>query len=95
MTEHAEHTVDRMRDLHEIKELKERVWLLEEAVRELLIYASPTPASAKEAGDLCQGGYASELVARFTQIGPVKVADRVAEIRKLVTPISDKKEDDA
>ena len=78
-----------------IKTLKERVWLLEEAVRELLIYASPTPASAKEAGDLCKDGYTRELVARFTQIGRVKVADRVEEIRKLVTPTSDKKGDEA
>jgi hypothetical protein len=95
MTEHAEHTADRMRDLHEIKELKERVWLLEEAIRELLIYASPFPKSPKEAGDLCKDGYASELVPRFTRIGPVKVADRVEEIRKLVMPISDKKGDAA
>lgn len=86
----------RMRDLHEIKELKERVCLLEEAIRELLIYVSPFPKSPKEAGDLCKGGgYTSELVPRFTQIGNVKVADRVAEICKLVTPISDKKDDEA
>lgn len=97
MPEYTERTADRMRDLHdlhEIMELKERVWILEEAIRELLIYASPLPKSPKEAGDLCKDGYTSELVARFTQIGPVKVADRIEGIRKLVSPV-DKKGDEA
>lgn len=68
-------------DLHTIKKLKERVWLLGEAVRELLLYAAPfTP----EAAALCKGGYTSELVPRVTRIGPVKIADRVEAIRQLV-----------
>ena len=71
----------RSHDLHTIRTLKERVWLLEESVRELLIYAAPcTP----EAAALCKDGYTSELVPRFTRIGPVKIADRVEEIRQLV-----------
>lgn len=77
---------EHMDDVHEIIALKRRVWILEEALRELLIYASPIPSSAKEAGDLCKYGYTSELAARFTQIGSVKVADRVETIRKLLTP---------
>ena len=76
------HDVDRSHDLHTIKTLKERVWLLEEVVRELLIYSTPFTT---EAAALCKGGYTSELVPRFTRIGPVKVADRVKEIRQLVT----------
>jgi hypothetical protein len=71
-------------DLGTIRTLKERVWLLEEALCELLIYASPTPKSAKQASDLCKDGYTSELVPRFTRIGSVLVADRVEAIRKLV-----------
>jgi len=31
-------------------------------------------------------GYTSELVPRFTRIGPVKVVDRVEAIRQIVTP---------
>ena len=38
----ADHEID-VHVLHTIKELKERVWLLEEVIRELLIYASPLP----------------------------------------------------
>jgi hypothetical protein len=69
-------------DHHTIKELKERVWLLEEAVRELLIYASPFTL---EAAIRCKDGYTSELVPRLTRLGPVVVADRLEEIRTLVT----------
>jgi hypothetical protein len=41
---------DRSLDRHTIKALKECVWLLEEAVRELLIYATP-----------CGGGFLPAL----------------------------------
>jgi len=69
-------------DLHTIKELKERVWLLEETVRELLIYATPFTL---ETAALCKDGYTSELVPRLTRLGPVKVAERLEQIRQLVT----------
>lgn len=68
-------------DLHTIKELKERVWLLEEAVRELLIYASPFTL---EAAIRYKDGYTSELVPRLTRLGPVIVARRLEELRQLV-----------
>jgi hypothetical protein len=70
--------------LHTIKELKERIWLLEETIHELLIYASPLSADLK-----MKGGFTSELVPRLTRIGPVQVADRLAEIRAIVTPKKD------
>lgn len=72
-------------DLSTIKTLKERVWLLEDVVRELLIYAAPF---THEAAALCKEGYTSELVPRFTRIGPVQIADRIEEIRRSVSPES-------
>ena len=67
-------------EIKQLKELKERVWLLEEVVRELLIYASATPKDLYS-----PGGYTSELVPRLTRIGTVKVVERLAAIRGLVT----------
>jgi hypothetical protein len=67
-------------EIKQLKELKERVWLLEEVVRELLIYASATPKDLYS-----PGGYTSELVPRLTRIGAVKVVERLAAIRGLVT----------
>jgi len=86
----ADHEID-VDALHTIKELKERIWLLEEAVHELLIYASPF---AKEAAARCKDGYTSELVPRFTRIGSVKVDERIAQIRALVTLTNDVTEKD-
>jgi hypothetical protein len=84
-------TPDQAEAIHTIKALKERVWVLEEAVVELLLYASPTPKISSVAAALCKGGYTSELVPRLTRVGPVNVAERIEELRKLV-PTTDRKE---
>ena len=89
MTEPVDRYVE---DLYEINKLKDRVQILEEAVRELLIYASPIPKESSAA--IYRNGYTSELVPRFTQLGAVKVADRIEAIRSLVIG-PDKKGDEA
>ncbi len=82
----APHDVYEVDALHTIKELKERVWLLEEIIHELLIYASPLPKNTQQMTALCKDGFTSELLPRLTQLGSVKVADRLVQIRALVTP---------